>query len=172
MGQDFADRHVARWRNHWIDTPFDDEIEAATVRLARIFRYLRDSKHAAAAAVGLQSFEYETLHLLMIRDTPGHASPRALADDLGVSPAGMTGRLDTLEKAGYLKRTPSSTDRRSVHIEATSAGVDVWRRAMALRGRDEQELLGTLSGPELIRLNRLLKKLTTVIEGADDRHTT
>ena len=163
--EDWADRHVARWRDHWIDTPFDDEIEAATVRLSRLVRYLRDSKNAAAAAVGLQHFEYETLHMLMIRDTPGHASPRALAEDLGVSPAGMTGRLDTLEKAGYIKRTPSPTDRRSVNIEATTAGVAIWRRAMQLRGRAEEELLGALSERELAGLNRLLKKLTTVAEG-------
>ncbi|MGI5183474.1 MarR family winged helix-turn-helix transcriptional regulator [Dactylosporangium sp. CA-152071] len=164
MGQDFADRHVARWRDHWIDIPFDDAIEAATVRLARISRHFRDTIQTAAAEVGLQQFEYETLHHLMVRDTPGHASPRALADDLGVSPAGMTGRLDTLEKAGYIKRTPSPTDRRSVDIEATTAGVAIWRRAMMLRGRAEEELLGALSERELATLNRLLKKLTTATE--------
>ncbi|MET7426233.1 MarR family transcriptional regulator [Dactylosporangium sp. NPDC005555] len=164
MGQDFADRHVARWRDHWIDVPFDDAIETATVRLARIARHFRDSMQAAAAEVALQPFEYETLHQLMIRDTPGTASPRTLAEDLGVSPAGMTGRLDTLEKAGYVKRTPSPTDRRSVTIEATTAGVAVWRRAMMLRGRAEEELFGALSERELATLNRLLKKLTTVIE--------
>jgi DNA-binding MarR family transcriptional regulator len=167
MSQDFADRHVARWRDHWIDIPFDDKIETATVRLARIARHFRESTHTAVTEVGLQHFEYETLHLLMIRDTPGHASPRALAEDLGVSPAGMTGRLDTLEKAGYIKRTPSTTDRRSVNIEVTTAGVAVWRRAMFLRGRAEEELLGVLSERELASLNRLLKKLTTVIEATD-----
>jgi DNA-binding MarR family transcriptional regulator len=164
MGQDFADRHVARWRDHWIDLPFDDKIETATVRLARIARYFRECTQAAVTEVGLQHFEYETLHTLMIRDTPGHASPRALAEDLGVSPAGMTGRLDTLEKAGYIKRTPSATDRRSVDIEATTAGVAIWRRAMQLRGRAEEELFGVLSEKELAGLNRALKKLTTAIE--------
>lgn len=166
MGQDFADRHVDRWRDHWIDIPFDDKVEAATVRLARISRYFRDSTQSAVTEVGLELFEYETLHSLLIRDTPGHASPRALAQDLGVSPAGMTGRLDGLEKAGYIKRTPSLTDRRSVDIEATSAGVAVWRQAMQLRGRAEEELIGVLSDKELTSLNRLLKKLTSAIEKA------
>ena len=164
MAEDFADRHVARWRDHWIDTPFDDAVEAATVRLSEIERYFRTSTQAAVAEVGLQEFEYRTLHLLMIRDTPGLASPRALARDLGVSPAGMTGRLDTLEKAGYIRRTPSATDRRSVNIEATKAGVAVWRKAMALRGRAEEELFAVLSDKELATLNRLLKRLTTTIE--------
>lgn len=170
MAEDFADRHVARWRDHWIDTPFDDEVEAATVRLGRIERYFKDSTQAAVAEVGLQDFEYRTLHMLMIRDTPGHASPRALARDLGVSPAGMTGRLDGLEKAGYIRRTASTTDRRRVDIEATKAGVEVWRRAMALRGKAEEELFAVLSAKELGTLNRLLKRLTLTIESdADDR---
>ncbi|GAA4249177.1 MarR family winged helix-turn-helix transcriptional regulator [Dactylosporangium darangshiense] len=165
MGEDFADRHVARWRDHWVEASFDDKVEAATVRLVRIARYFKDTSVTAVTEVGLQQFEYETLHMLMIRDTPGHASPRALAEDLGVSPAGMTGRLDALEKAGYVKRTPSATDRRSVNIEATSAGVAVWRRALVLRGRAEEALLGNLSERELATFNRLLKKLTLVIEG-------
>jgi DNA-binding MarR family transcriptional regulator len=169
MGEDFADRHVARWRDHWIDTPFDDGVEAATVRLGRIVRYFKDSTQAAVTEVGLQDFEYETLHMLMIRDTPGFASPRALAQDLGISPAGMTGRLDGLEKAGFVKRTASPTDRRKVDIEATKAGVAVWRRAMALRGRAEDELFAVLSARDLATLNRLLKRLTTAMEADSER---
>jgi DNA-binding MarR family transcriptional regulator len=170
VAEDFADRHVARWRDHWIGTPFDDAVEAATVRLARIGRYFRESTQTAVREVGLQDFEYETLHHVMIRDTPGHASPRALADDLGVSPAGMTGRLDGLERAGYIQRTPSATDRRRVDIEITKAGIAIWRQAMRLRGRAEEELLGTLSDTELRTFNRLLKKLTLTLEaGATPR---
>ncbi len=50
----------------------------------------------------------------MIRDTPGHASPSALAHDLGISNAGMTGRLDALEKAGWIQRRADADDRRRV----------------------------------------------------------
>jgi DNA-binding MarR family transcriptional regulator len=169
MAEDFADRHVARWRDHWIiDTPFDDAVEAATVRVDRIARFFREAKQAAVAEVGLQDFEYDTLHMLLVRDTPGHASPRALSKDLAVSPAGMTGRLDGLEEAGYIQRTTSTTDRRRVDIEATKAGVAIWRRAMAVRGRAEEGLFAALSDTELTTLNSLLKKLTTSIEGAVD----
>lgn len=164
MAHDSADRHVARWRNHWIDIPFDDEVEAAMVRIGRLGRYLRVSKQAALVETELQESEYDTLHVLMIRGTPGRASPTALAEDLGVSPAGMTGRLDGLEKAGYLQRIPSSVDRRRVDVEATKAGTDVWRRAMALRGSAEEELAAALSRRELAILNRLLKKLTLYVE--------
>jgi DNA-binding MarR family transcriptional regulator len=166
MAEDFADRHVARWRDHWIDIDFDDEIEAATVRLMHLDRYLTRVTRAAVRQVGLQDYEYETLHRLMIRDTPGRASPGALAESLGVSAAGMTGRIDSLERAGHVKRTPSETDRRRIDVEATQAGVTVWRQAMALRGEAEVALMSRLTRGELATLNRLLKKLALYAEEA------
>jgi DNA-binding MarR family transcriptional regulator len=162
--KDAADLHVERWRDHWVDIAFDDEIEAMTVRIAQIVRYLREQKQTALAQVGLQDFEYATLHALMIRDTPGHASPGALAADLGVSNAGMTGRLDTLERRGFVKRVPGASDRRTVDVEVTREGVSIWRQAMALRGTTEEELAAALSRKELVTLNRLLKKLTLHVE--------
>jgi DNA-binding MarR family transcriptional regulator len=164
VAEDFAEQHVARWRDHWIDIDFDEAVELATVRISRIKRHARETTKRAAAEVGLQVFEYETLHALMIRDTPGLASPRELALTLDVSPAGITGRLDTLEKAGLVKRTPSRTDRRSVTIEATARGVEVWRRAMDLRGEAERELFGVLPAKELATLNRLLRKLAVAAD--------
>ncbi|GAB3247753.1 MarR family winged helix-turn-helix transcriptional regulator [Kineosporia babensis] len=164
MAEDFAERHVARWRDHWIDIDFDEPVELAMVRISRIKRHTREATRRASAEVGLQVHEYETLHALMIRDTPGTASPSELAQAADVSPAGMTGRLDSLEKAGLIKRRPSRTDRRSVTIEATSRGADVWRKAMALRGEAERNLLGALTPKELAALNRLLRKLAVVVD--------
>lgn len=164
MTEDAADRHVARWRNHWIDIPFDDQVETAMVRVGRIARYLSLSKQQALTETILHDFEYDTLHVLMIRDTPGRATPTELARDLGVSAAGMTGRLAGLEGAGYLQRVPSTEDRRSVDVEATRSGVAVWRRAMAVRGAAEEELATALTRRELATLNRLLKKLTLHVE--------
>ncbi|MBZ5739686.1 MarR family winged helix-turn-helix transcriptional regulator [Nocardioides mangrovi] len=162
--EDWADRHVARWRDHWIDVSFDDDVEAIVVRIGRLREYLRSTKRVALEQVGLQDFEYDTLHHLMIRDTPGQASPSALAADLGISGAGMTGRLDTLEKAGWIQRRASADDRRRVDVEVTKAGIEVWRRAMALRGRAEDDLAAALTPDERTTLAALLKKLTLATE--------
>jgi len=164
MPKDAADLHVERWRDHWIDITFDDEVEAFTVRVSNLKQFLREAKQAALVEIGLQDFEYDTLHALMIRDTPGHASPGALAQDLNVSNAGMTGRLDGLEKQGWIKRMPGADDRRRVDVEVTRAGAAVWRRAMELRGTAEDELAAALTRRELVTLNRLLKKLNLAIE--------
>ncbi|WP_395691135.1 MarR family winged helix-turn-helix transcriptional regulator [Nocardioides sp.] len=162
--EDWADRHVARWRDHWIDVSFEDDVEAIVVRIGRLTKHLRGVKQQALLATGLQDFEYDTLHLLMIRDTPGHASPSALAADLGISNAGMTGRLDALENAGWIQRRADADDRRRVDVEVTRAGAAVWRRAMELRGRGEDELLHVLDEQERATLAGLLKRLALAVE--------
>lgn len=164
MAQDWADRHVERWRDHWVGVEFEEDVEAITVRMGRLMKHFRATTEAAVAEVGLQDHEYQTLHLLMIRDTPGRASPTALADDLGISGAGMTGRLDALERAGFVRRTTAAGDRRRVDIEVTDAGVEVWREAMALRGREEERVVHVLDPAERVQLAELLKKLTLSVE--------
>jgi DNA-binding MarR family transcriptional regulator len=169
MPKDSADLHVERWRDHWIDITFDDEVEALTVRLINLTRYLREAKQTALVETGLQDFEYDTLHALLIRDTPGHASPGTLAQELGVSNAGMTGRLDGLEKQGWIKRMPGADDRRRVDVEVTRAGATIWRQAMALRGTAEDELAAALTRRELVTLNRLLRKLALHVEAVGSK---
>jgi DNA-binding MarR family transcriptional regulator len=162
--EDWADRHVARWRDHWIDVTFEDDVEAIVVRMGRLVEHFRAATKRALAETGLQEFEYKTLHHLMIRDTPGHASPSALAADLGISGAGMTGRLDSLEMAGFIQRRADADDRRRIGVEITRSGADVWRRAMALRGKAEDEVVHALTERERATLARLLKKMTLTVE--------
>lgn len=168
MPEDAADLHVERWRDHWVlDHPFDDQVEAMTVRVIALTRSFRAATKAAAAAVGLEDFEYATLHELMIRDTPGRASPTELAEAAKVSPAGMSGRLDAMERKGLVKRTPGREDRRRVDVEATRKGREVWNRAMELRGNAENDAASALTPRELATLNRLLKKMTLRLEQHD-----
>ena len=165
--EDWADRHVARWRDHWIDVAFEDDVEAIVVRIGRLRHYFKLTTQQALVEVGLQDFEYDTLHQLMIRDTPGYASPSALAADLGISNAGMTGRLDSLERAGWIQRSADADDRRRVSIEITRSGAAIWRRAMDLRGRAEDEVVHALDVDERAVLAGLLKKMTLVTEAPE-----
>lgn len=45
-------------------------------------------------------------------------------------------------------------------VEVTRPGLEIWRRAMAIRGEAENDLAEALSERELATLNRLLKKVT------------
>ena len=166
--QDWADRHVERWRDHWVDVGFDDDVEAIVVRMGRLMKYFKsNTTQEVLVEVGLQDFEYQTLHLLMIRDTPGQASPSALAADLGISNAGMTGRLDALERAGWIRRSTDVDDRRRVTVEVTTEGAALWRRAITLRGKAEDEVVHVLDADERATLAALLKKMTLFVEGSE-----
>jgi DNA-binding MarR family transcriptional regulator len=81
-----------------------------------------------------------------------------------VSPAGITGRLDSLEKSGYLRRIRVDDDRRRVDVEITDLGFSRWQQAMHLRGHAEEQLLTVLSPTDRKSLNRLLKKMLLHIE--------
>lgn len=167
MAKDEADLHIERWRDHWVlEDEFDDAVEAMTVRIGSINKWFRDTSKTAVAQVGLEDFEYETLHHLMIRETPGRASPGELAHSMGISNAGVTGRLEGLEKKGWLKRTPGVDDRRRVEVEATREGLRIWREAMSLRGAAENDVASALSPSEITTLNTLLRKMTLFIEDA------
>jgi DNA-binding MarR family transcriptional regulator len=161
--EDSVDRHVARWRD-LLEITFDDEVEAAATRVMVISKHLKRTSKQAAAQIGLQWFEYETLHALMIREQPGQATPTELADRLLVSPAGITGRLEGMERSGLLRRVRSATDRRRVDVEITAAGRERWQQTMRLRGEAEEAMIGVLSRAEQRTLNRLLRKMLEPIE--------
>lgn len=168
MTKDSADLHVERWRDHWImESPFDEEVEAAIVRIIRLNRHLTRTTRKALTDTALQDFEYATLHTLLVRETPGRGSPTELAHELDVSPAGMTGRLDSLEARGFIQRVPATADRRRTDIEVTRSGVKAWRDASRLRGSAEEDLARSLSRDELVTLNNLLRRMLLHVEAGE-----
>ncbi|MFI7634365.1 MarR family winged helix-turn-helix transcriptional regulator [Nonomuraea sp. NPDC049400] len=157
--EDSVDRHLARWRGK---APFDERVEAIVTRLQVLVKHLAHTKEAALKEVGMQDFEFETLHRLVARD--GSATPSELAADLLLSPAGMTGRLDTLERSGLVRRVRSTEDRRRVDVELTSKGHDLWMDAMTIRAEVEADMANALSPADQAVLDGLLKRLLVKTE--------
>lgn len=67
-----------------------------------------------AEKVGLGLTDIQLLHLLHIY---GPSTPGRLAQGCGLSSGGVTVALDRLEKAGYIRREPNPSDRRSLLIQ-------------------------------------------------------
>ncbi|MBM7502696.1 MarR family winged helix-turn-helix transcriptional regulator [Agromyces aurantiacus] len=89
----------------------------------------------------------------------GDALPSELAERAGVTRAGMTKRLDRLERAGLVERIPSPTDRRSVLVRATAAGRSMLPSAVAARDRVEAQLLARLAPGDQAHLGDILRRL-------------
>ncbi len=159
--RDWTDGHVERWRP--VLPHLDPDVEGAVTRMSKLTRHLGRVREQGVADFGLQKHEFDTLHGLAGRG--GRATPSELRGDLGLAPASVTGRLEALERRGFIVRTPSSDDRRRVDVELTEQGRLAWARALDVVGREEHRLLGVLSPAERRQLADLLRRVLLVAEG-------
>lgn len=161
---DSVDRHVERWLPVLPD--LDADVEGAVTRMGVVTRHLRTVKERVLADFDLPAHEYDTLHALAGRQ--GRAAPSELAADLAMAPASITARVDNLVQRGFVRRTPSTVDRRRVDVELTDAGRAAWHGAMDIRGAEEHRLLGALTPSERQLLSDLLRRVLLVAERPAD----
>ncbi len=86
-------------------------------------------------------------------------SAGALAGALLLSPAATTNRLDRLQAAGLLTRSPDPADGRSVRVGLTNAGRELLERSVEDHLQGLGTLLHGLSDDERERLSDLLARL-------------
>lgn len=165
--EDSVDRHLARWRGK---APYDETVEAVITRIQRLTKLVANSKRRMHDEAGLQDFEFQTLHLLAARDDR-RATAGELAAELLLSPAGMTGRLDALEKAGLVRRIRGTADRRRVDVELTAEGHEKWMAGMRFQDAAERQIVAALDDRERARVNALLKKMLVHAEALADAAT-
>ena len=96
-------------------------------------------------------------------------SPTQLFKGLMLSSAGITSRLDRLERAGYVKRTRHPQDRRGVLVSLTPAGRKVFEQAFAADLKGEKDLMAPLTKAEQRSLVSLLRKLLSALEPPEPR---
>ncbi|THV26225.1 MarR family winged helix-turn-helix transcriptional regulator [Glycomyces paridis] len=76
---------------------------------------LRLLNHQVSDRLGLQDVDLECLDLI---DRTGPLTPSTLARAADLHPATVTGVLDRLERAGWIRRERAATDRRAVRLVA------------------------------------------------------
>jgi DNA-binding MarR family transcriptional regulator len=103
------------------------ELIAAVMATADAF--LRES-HQLFRPHGLTAAQYNVLNLLAARAEA--MSQRELSDVLVVDRSNVTGLLDRMEKAGWVKRTDDPGDRRVYRVSLTAAGRRLWARVHPL----------------------------------------
>lgn len=88
------------------------------------------------------------LVLGILRDH-GPSSPSNLSQRIIVTRATMTGVLDSLERRGFVGRSPHATDRRSVIIHITPAGLAVLQELRTMVHRYEKAWMSVLPDDDL-----------------------
>ncbi|MEU5436638.1 MarR family transcriptional regulator [Streptomyces sp. NPDC020719] len=158
--RDWTDGHVEQWLP--VLPGLDPVVEGAVTRMKKLSDHLRRVREQSLVDFALDRPEFDTLHKLAGRG--GTATPSQLATDLDLAPASVTGRLDALERRGFVRRTPSTTDRRRVHVELTESGRAAWHGAMDVLGDEESRVLGALSPTEREQLNDMLRRVMVLAE--------
>src|SRR6478672_13807007 len=147
MTDDQIDEVLGSWRSTRpsIDTgPLE-----ITGRLSRIGPLLGRRQEGVFSRFGVNRGEVGALSALRIAGPPHQLSPTRLGRGLMLSSAGVTSRIDRLERRGFVRRLPDPNDRRGVIIELTDAGLDIVDAAVAANSVSDRQLLERLEPDEL-----------------------
>ncbi|OZI58097.1 MarR family winged helix-turn-helix transcriptional regulator [Bordetella genomosp. 1] len=155
--QDHVDRVLADWARERPD--LDVSAMAVCARLFRLNIVAARSVDRAFKAHGLHQGEFDLLATLYRSGAPHALSPQQLVSALLLSAGAMTNRLDRLEQAGLIVRSPNPEDRRGVVVSLTTDGLRVIRRVLNDYLEELDGLLAPLSATDRRQLAGLLKRM-------------
>lgn len=156
-GGDDVDRILAQWATERPD--LDTTAMGVFGRLQRVARIAGDTQERAYATFGIGRPEFDVLATLRRSGPPYQLSPGALAASMMLSTGGTTARLDRLEKAGLVARSPDPSDRRAILVRLTDRGFAVADRAVTAGLAEQQRLLAHLTPAQQTQLSELLRRL-------------
>ncbi|MFF3464463.1 MarR family winged helix-turn-helix transcriptional regulator [Streptomyces sp. NPDC001984] len=128
-------------------------------RIFRLSRAMGDRMEKAYARFGISRGEFDVLATLRRVGEPYALSPRSLSATLMLTTGGMTGRLDKLERAGLLRRSPDPHDRRGLQVTLTPEGLRLIDEAVGAGLAEETDALSALNGEQADQLADLLREL-------------
>ena len=82
-----------------------------------------------------------------------------LSNKLGVAAPTITGIVDRLEKAGYVKRIPDKEDRRVINVDLTEKGIKLAKQLRATIKNKWQGMLAKLPHDDSENFLNILKKV-------------
>ncbi|MFJ9374033.1 MarR family winged helix-turn-helix transcriptional regulator [Streptomyces sp. NPDC101455] len=133
-------------------------------RIFRLARAMGDRMEKAYVPHGISRGEFDVLATLRRADEPYALSPRELSATLMLTTGGMTGRLDKLERAGLLRRSPDPHDRRGLQVTLTEKGLALIDEAVGSGLATQTAALSGLDPEQAAQLADLLRKLLTSTE--------
>jgi DNA-binding MarR family transcriptional regulator len=159
---DGIDRIVAQWNRERPD------LDAAALALfGRLFRITELADSALGVTMkkhGLQRGWFDLLAALRRAGAPYELNPKRLMAATMLSSGGMTKRLDGMEEAGLVERTPDLSDRRGMLVKLTRRGKSIIDRALEEHVASEERLLEGLSQTQRRSLDGLLRMLLQQLE--------
>jgi DNA-binding MarR family transcriptional regulator len=155
--RDGVDTIIEQWRR---ERPELDHAPIGVVgRISRLAREIEPRLEAVYAEHGLEPGWHDVLATLRRTGPPFQLRPTELAGTLMLTSSGTTKRLDRLERAGLIERSPDPGDRRGVVITLTAEGRALIDRVTEAHLANERRILAALGERDQQRLADLLRKL-------------
>src|SRR6478736_2045128 len=160
--EDTTDRVLSGWEE--IRPELGVGALQVTARLSRIGPHLARRQDEVFSRFGLSRGDVGALSALRIAGPPYRLSPTRLAKGLMLSSAGVTSRIDRLERRGFVRRLADPNDRRGVIVELTPEGLGAVDSAVAALTVSDRQLLARLEPDEIAQLESILRKLLGGLE--------
>jgi DNA-binding MarR family transcriptional regulator len=155
--RDGVDRMIEQWAR---ERPELDVSPIGVIgRISRLSRELEARLEAVYRAHGLEPGWHDVLVTLRRSGPPYRLRASDFVRTLMITSSGATKRLDRLERAGLIERSPDPLDRRGTLIRLTEAGRALIDGVTEPHLDNEHRLLGALSPEERTQLADLLRKL-------------
>ena len=162
MQIDEIDRVRAEWL--YIKPDLDTSSMDTIGRLLRLNLLLSHSLKKTFRHFGLDAGGIDVLATLRRSGPPYELTPTDLYKRLVITSGAMTHRMDALERAGFLERSTTVVDRRSVVAKLTDKGLQTIDHAMKFHMEYERSLLTPLKHDERTMLANILKTLLVSLE--------
>lgn len=129
----------------------------------------KDHLEPVFAAHGLKAGEFDVLATLRRSGPPYRLKPTELYNSTMISSGGMTARLDRLQKAGLVTRTPDEQDRRALQVSLTDKGKALIETVLPQHIAAQKGVLAGLDAKDRATLSGLLERLVQSLTETADR---
>jgi DNA-binding MarR family transcriptional regulator len=128
MGTDSVDRIIQAWAQR--DPTVDARPLEVVGRLLLCAQHCKQDLVATLRPFDLSFGDFDVLNTLRRRGDPHGTNPSDLAASSLITTGAMTSRLDRLQRAGLIRRTPDPADGRGVRVRLTARGERLAEQAL------------------------------------------
>ncbi len=160
--EDRVDKLRQEWAKERPD--IDTSPVAVVARIGRAARFFDNGMDEFFGQHGISRPSWDILATLRRSGSPFRLSPTALYRAVMRTSGAMTRRIDTLERAGWVRRIADPADRRSMMVELTPEGLALVDDLAQGHVDNERALLSALTEEEQNDLAALLRKLLLAFE--------
>lgn len=151
-----------------VEPSANGSMDGTSRRLTRVALHINTEAEVLFSRLGITHGSFQVLASLFRAGPPYRRSPSRVARGLMLSGAGLTGRMDQLERGGMLRRNRDLEDRRAVNVELTPAGRRLVRVAFPEFVGSHRRLLDRALAPDQqAALSSLLRSVLQQFESPD-----